>query len=88
MFLKLLKNPYGLNDTILTWFELLTEGLETIGFKVNSSDPYIFTRGTDIIRLYVDDYVIISKSKKEADAIFKKITSKGFKITDEGTMEE
>ena len=88
MVLKLLKNLYGLKDAGLTWFEHLSGGLTKLGFKATSSDPCIFTRGTDMIILYVDDCIIISKTKEEADAIFADLTNKGFKMTDEGTMEE
>ena len=36
----------------------------------------------------VYDCIIISKSKEEADTIFEKLTTKGFKMIDEGEMEE
>ena len=41
-----------------------------------------------MIILYVDDCVIISKTEDEAKAIYNKLEEKGFKLTDEGTMEE
>ena len=76
MVLKLMKILYRLNDTSLTWFEHLTEGLETVVFKANPSDPCIFTRGTYIIIFYVDGCIIISNTKEEVDAIFEEIISK------------
>ena len=57
-------------------------------FTATTSDPYIFTNGTDMIVLYVDDCIIISKSKGEADALFSKLEKRGYKLTAEGTMEE
>lgn len=60
MVLKLLNNLYDLMDGGRTWFEHLTDGLLDIGFVATSSNPCIFTKGTDIIVLYVDDCIIIS----------------------------
>ena len=88
LVLKLLKNLYGLRDAGLTWFQHLTEGLTSMGFTATSSDPCIFTRGSDIIILYVDDCVIISRTKKQTEAIYKQLEDRKFKVTDEGTMEE
>ena len=41
-----------------------------------------------MIILCVDGYIIISKSEKEANEIFEEIDEKGYKMTDEGAMEE
>ena len=41
-----------------------------------------------MIILYAEDCIIISNTKEEAGAIFNDLTNKGFKITDEGPMEE
>ena len=86
--LMLVKNLYSLKDAGLTWFEHLSKGLDEMGFVPTNSDPCIFVNGTDIIILYVDDCVIISRTGQEASAIFNKLEEKGFKLTDEGTMEE
>ena len=86
--LKLLKNLYGLKDAGLTWFEHLSAGLEDIGFAPTASDPCIFVKGTDMIILYVDDCIIISKTKEEADRVFSELDKRGYKMTDEGNMEE
>ena len=57
--LKLLKNLYGLKDVGLTWFEHLSEGLRSMNFQSTLSDPCIFTRGKNVIIIYVDDCCII-----------------------------
>ena len=88
MVLKLIRNLYGLKDAGKTWFEHLTEGLTKLGFKPTQSDPCIYVRGTNMIVLYVDDCIIISRTEKEANDIYKEIDDKGYKMTDEGTMEE
>ena len=88
LVLKLLKNLYGLKDAGRTWFEHLSDGLTDMGFVPASSDPCIFIQGSNIIILYVDDCVIISKTKQEADKVFSELEKRKFKLTDEGTMEE
>ena len=87
MVLLLLKNLYGLKDAGLTWHEHLTSGLTNIGFIPTKSDPCVYTRGSNIIIMYVDDCVIITKSEGEADKIMEEIKRQGLKLTDEGTME-
>ena len=87
MVLLLLKNLYGLKDAGLTWYEHLTSGLTNIGFIPTRSDPCVYTRGTNIIIMYVDDCVIISKSEGEANKIMEEVKQQGLKLTDEGSME-
>lgn len=48
----------------------------------------MFVKVTNIIVLYVDDCIILTRTKVEADKIFNGLSNKGYKITDEGTMEE
>lgn len=48
MILKLLKHLYGLTDSGLIRFEHLSGGLDKLGFKSNSSDLCIFSRGADM----------------------------------------
>ena len=86
--LKLERNLYGLRDAGRTWFEHLTNKLEGMGFVATASDPCIYTRGTNIIVLYVDDCIILSRTKAEANQLFKEIENQGFAVTDEGTMEQ
>ena len=87
MVLILLKNLYGLKDAGLTWYEHLTSGLTNIGFIPTKSDPCVYTKGSNIIIIYVDDCVIISRSEGEANEILENIKKQGLKLTDEGTME-
>ena len=86
--LKLEKNLYGLKDAGRTWFEHLTDGLRDMGFRATESDPCIFVQRTNVIILYVDDCIILSKTKAEADKIFRELEGKGFSMTDEGSMEQ
>ena len=64
------------------------DGLHDMGFKQTESDPCILTRGNNIIVLYVDDCIIISRTKTEADSIYDELQQRGYTMTDEGTMEQ
>ena len=86
--LKLEKNLYGLKDAGRTWYEHLTDGLHAMGFRSTESDPCILTQGTNIIILYVDDCIIMSRTKSEADRIYHELEQRGYKMTDEGSMEQ
>ena len=59
-----------------------------MGFTAAQNDPCIYTRGSDILMLYVDDCVIISRTSQEANKIFDDLTKRGFKMTDEGSLAE
>ena len=62
MVLRLIKNLYGLKDAGLTWFEHLSQGLSSMGFRPTLSDPCIFVRESSILVLYVDDCILINQS--------------------------
>ena len=70
MVLKLEKNQYSLKDASRTWFEHLPDGLHSLGFRSTESDPCIMTQGINVIILYVDDCIIMSRTKAEADNIY------------------
>ena len=80
---KVINSLYGLKVAGKTWFEHLTEGLENLRFRPTESDPFIYARGTNMIVLYVDDYIILSRTEKEANDILKEIDDKGYKMTDD-----
>ena len=63
MVLNLLKNLHELKDAGLTWFDHLSKGLDSICCKPTKSDPYIFQKGTNLIVIYVDDCIILSRTK-------------------------
>ena len=60
--LKLKKNLYGLADASYNWFQKLTEGLESEGFKKSEIDQCVFLRKDCVILVYVDDMIALSKS--------------------------
>ena len=85
--LRLVRNLYGLKDAGRTWFQHLSAGLDAMGFIPTQSDPCVFIRRTSIIILYVDDCIIIDERQSETNKVFEELQTKGFKLTDEGTME-
>ena len=86
--LRLKRNLYGLKDTGRTWHEHLTDGLTSMGFSATASDPCIFVRGSSILILYVDDCVILTKTEQDTNNMFEELTRIGFKLMDEGSLEE
>ena len=88
MVLKLLKNLYKLNDARLTWFEHLLEGLENIGLAPIASNSWILVTDTNTIILYVDHYIILSRTKDGAVKVLAELDKRGNKITDDGNIEE
>ena len=88
LVLKLLNNLYGLKKAGRTWFEHLINELFSMIFVGTSNDPCIFTKGINIIILYVDDCIIMSRTKEESDRLFAELERRKYKLTEEGTMEE
>ena len=84
--LKLLQNLYGLKDAGATWFKHLRKGLtEDLKFKQSLVDPCLFYRGQVILVIYVDDCLIFTPKKSEADTLVKELEDK-FTIEDEGDV--
>ena len=59
-----------------------------MGFVTTASDLYILAKVTNIIILYVDDCIIMARTKEEADTLLSELKTKGYKWMDESTMEE
>ena len=41
-----------------------------------------------MIILYIDDYILLSRTKKEADKVFDGLDKKGYTMIDEGNIED
>ena len=59
-----------------------------MGFKPMASDSCIFKNGSNIVVLCVDDCIILSRTKEEAEKSFIDLNNKGYTMTDEGDVEE
>ena len=84
--LKLKKNLYGLADASFNWFQKLTEGLESEGFKKSEIDQCVFLRGDCIILVYVDNMIALSKNKKVLEQLVVNLKRKEYILTDEGPI--
>ena len=47
-----------------------------MGFKSTASDPRIYIRGSNMIVLYVDEFIILSNTKEEANNVCGEIDGK------------
>ena len=84
--LKLLQNLHGLKDAGATWFNHLRKGLiEDSKFKQSLVDPCLFCRGQVILVIHVDDCLIFTPKKSEADNLIQELEDK-FTIEDEGDV--
>ncbi|MEO0404432.1 MAG: reverse transcriptase domain-containing protein, partial [Bacteroidota bacterium] len=52
----------GLIESAMLWYRTLIEYLEAEGFVATNSDHCVLKRGEDIIGIYVDDLLILSRS--------------------------
>ena len=84
--LKLKNNLYGLADASYTWFQKLTEGLESEGFVKLEVDQCVFMRGDCVILVYVDDMIALSKNAKVIDCLVENLKNKNYILTDEGPL--
>ena len=57
-----------------------------LGFEQTDTDQYVLKKETVIIPIYVDDCIILSRTKEDLDKILKE-TAEHFTITDERNIE-
>lgn len=84
------KGLYGLKQAANIWNKKLDSVLRKLGFKPSESDPCLYSKHNDdgtmsFIAVYVDDLIIVCKSEKEHEAIFKNLNSH-FKVTSLGDI--
>jgi hypothetical protein len=84
---KLRKALYGLRRSPRLWYEELARFLASIGYKPLEADPCVFTNPSTggILLTYVDDIVMITRTKDEMAALKKLIFGK-FKCHDMGPI--
>ena len=86
--LLLIKNLYGLKQAAKTFYEHLVDILiNELEFIPSMVDPCVFYRGDLTIVTYVDDCLIFTPKKEEADALITQM-EKHFSMTDEGSVEQ
>jgi hypothetical protein len=86
---KLVKSLYGLKQAPRAWHKALTDFLKSIGFKKLFCESCIYVRFTndekEIIAIYVDDLLILAKSKSNTEKIKQQIGNR-FKAKDLGAV--
>jgi len=84
---KLLRNLYGLKDAGRTWHQYLKTGLLKRHWVQSDIDTCLFTNGTAILILYVDDAAIISPDPREIATLIKSL-QQDYDLTDEGELHD
>lgn len=86
---KLLKALYGLRESPRMWYECFSKFMEELNFKRSDYDNCLFTKTendvTTIVLLFVDDFLVCSKSQK-AICEYKTKVKERFKIKDLGKV--
>ncbi len=89
MVMKLKRSLYGLSQSPALWYDTIDVALLGIGFTPTSSDPCVYTHGTDdtfaILTLYVDD-ILISGNNPGVVKRLKKALMDRFAMTDMGEV--
>ena len=80
---KLKKALYGLKQSPRVWYNTLTAYLKELGFEPIAADYSVFSNGSTIIAIYVDDILLAGPNKEEIQGIKGKLHER-FEITDLG----
>ena len=88
---KLRKALYGLRERPRAWYKCLDEYLTKIKFKRSTVDYCLYTQGEGVdkfyLLIYVDDFLICSKSKKKIKNL-KEVLSEKYKMKYLGEVKE
>ena len=85
--LLLHKNLYGQKQAGRVWNAHLDKGLQDIGFIRSTVDECVYTCGSLIFMVYVDDGILIGKTASDIDAVICKLRLL-YDLTDEGQIED
>ena len=85
--LLLHKNLYGQKQAGRVWNAHLDKGLRKIGFIPSSIDECVYTFGSLIFMVYVDDGILIGKTASDIDKIISQLRLL-YDLTDEGQIED
>ena len=80
---KLKKALYGLKQSPRVWYNTLAAFLAELGFKPIAADYSVFSDGTNIVAIYVDDILLTGPDKKGIQRIKDKLHER-FEMTDLG----
>ena len=85
---KLKRSLYGLKQAPRCWNKVLTEFLESRGFRQSTADPCIYVKNDSslvIIAIYVDDLILIAESVEELNNTKKSLEAQ-FEMKDMGNI--
>mmetsp|Transcript_14797 Transcript_14797/g.21891 ORF Transcript_14797/g.21891 Transcript_14797/m.21891 type:complete len:426 (-) Transcript_14797:484-1761(-) len=89
--LSLNQSIYGLKQSSLNWYNLLSQALKKKGrnFVSSQTDPCLFVRHNCILLIYVDDVLIIGKNIMAIESVITSLKhgEEDFEFTDQGTVE-
>lgn len=88
--LLLLRNLYGLKQASHNWFQMLKNGLIRRKFVPSKIDPCLYLKKNMMILTYVDDCIIVGKSKEEIKKFIHSMQNgpEKFILTDEGDIDK
>ena len=81
---KLVKALYGLKQSPRVWYNTISAFLKTLGFEALLNDLSVFTNGSLILALYVDDILLAGPNKAKIQEVKDQLSNK-FHMTDLGT---
>jgi hypothetical protein len=84
---RLNRGMYGLRQSALMWYNNLKDSLKEFGFEPIEADPCVFIHQAtkEIIVVYVDDLILVTKNKKSMEILKKKLL-KRYKARDLGPI--
>ena len=65
--MKLEKNLYGLKQASHNSFEMIKKGLDQRRFSSSKADPCVFMKQDIIVLLYVDDMIVVNRTRTQID---------------------
>jgi hypothetical protein len=71
---RLNRRMYGLCQSALMWYNNLKDSLKEFSFEPIEADPYVFIylATKEIIVVYVDDLILVTKNKKSIETLKEK----------------
>jgi hypothetical protein len=83
---RLMRGMYGLRQSAIMWYNDLKDSLKELGFNPIEADPCVFINAKrEIIVVYVDDLILITKDTKSMDTLKAKLLAR-YKARDLGPV--
>jgi hypothetical protein len=86
-YIKLQCNLYGCKQAARNWFQHLTQGLLSQGFRQSVNDSCLFLRHDCILVVYTDACIIFAKDVKVINGLIAHL-SETFQLEDQGSVQD